>query len=123
MRVTDNSNFALCSVVKRLNTYEYLVNVFYHSKNQAYTNQGLIVEPQHIVVNGVPFKAANTDNFFLETTLKNRKVLFAITFTYNDVPVGDMFLLPSPKDLDLPIDPAHTSLIHDFIDLELQQAS
>ncbi len=117
-----NSNFILCSVLKRLNTYEYLVKVYYHSGNRFLANSHMIIEPQNIVVNGIAFKASNADEFFINTTLKNQRTLFTISFTYNETPVGDLFFLPTPKDLELPIDEVNLPIIEEYLNTELKQA-
>jgi hypothetical protein len=81
-----------------------------------------MVEPRYIYVNGIRFKAQFADQFFIDTTLKGKKSLFAIEELSDDHIVGDIFLLPTSKNLPMELPDKIMQMVERFSDSEFRLA-
>ena len=122
IKTLSNTNIILCSVLKRVNTYEYHIRPYLTSNELFFGLKNLMVEPRFICVNGIRFKAQFADQFFIDTTLKGKKSLFAVESINGDHIVGDIYLLPSSKNLPVELPETLMQMIKQFVDSDFKLA-
>ncbi|MFY0674745.1 MAG: hypothetical protein JXQ87_15205 [Bacteroidia bacterium] len=105
-----------------MNTFEYYIKSYLASHERFYGKDNLVVEPRFIYVNGIRFKAQFADQFFIDTTLKGKKSLFTVEHDSENHITGDIFLLPSSKNLPIELPNNVMHLVERFVDQNFKLA-
>ncbi|MBI1183075.1 hypothetical protein GC194_02295 [bacterium] len=95
MKQELNPDIIFGSIVRRIDRYTYRLKVFLSTNDHiGKLAQEIDIEPLKIVVNNISIDATQVDNLFVDTTLIDRKMMFIVRSTDDNVLTGELYKLP-----------------------------